>query len=770
MGTISIKTIESKTAKYLRKANRLKPTHAKLERIDELMALIQTQFPPSNQNPETLTENQKLEFHHLQDLLELCSLHKLKFQIDAVISGIRTEIQQIKHTPDQLTQELFNALYQRLQTIIDIDVDYLEARELLHLLAVEYPQFIQDTEDMTPSLNIRQYKTPQLRIDLTCNLEDLEGHEALKAKYPRYQSPLTPKPQAQSSADTTSQCRMRFSLKNLKDLEFFHEELRVKSSYTVTINKQPITEQHFSDWLHCYKRFLNANNPRYCYGASPFTFNVFGCHKLYMPDIAKQLDHCWFHHGTLHQESGIFFISIHSIVEQLQQHLSHCGFCPALTPDKLSIGMKALPHYLNPECDPRWTYCYIQGELTEVIPVGNELAIAAIKPDFSHPETLSLIEVGSTPYIDKVLHYLLSRNPNVLREPAYSGLSTCIRCGSPYKLHTMTCSKCNVDFWKYALKNIEQALTQLRVVRDLTFQPRQVPPREAEVPRIAASQIKRSEGTSVSFDQLWNDPQVQEILSKTDEQAEPVRETPSSPQKDASSLTARKSPDTRQDIHKVLAELSASRKNRRRKTVPKPSPSERLQFHEKIWSLISHKYRERKAIETAFSPPRAPEDLPSSPENLPASLEQTPSPEPDLLPTSIREGAESDTTSHDSQRTIPLSQEVSDEGMDPEKAALFNAIKSLKSRQKSELSKRGVVRVIYHATMDKETCPLCQYLDGMVMDPDDPATDIFSPPLYPGCTCSREYVLRTEKPKNWPKVTFKFPPKELLIHLDKEET
>jgi hypothetical protein len=74
--------------------------------------------------------------------------------------------------------------------------------------------------------------------------------------------------------------------------------------------------------------------------------------------------------------------------------------------------------------------------------------------------------------------------------------------------------------------------------------------------------------------------------------------------------------------------------------------------------------------------------------------------------------------------------------------------------------------VIYHATMDKDTCPLCDYLDGMVMEPDDPATDIFSPPLYPGCTCSREYVLKTEKPQNWPKVTFKFPPKELLMYLD----
>ena len=112
--------------------------------------------------------------------------------------------------------------------------------------------------------------------------------------------------------------------------------------------------------------------------------------------------------------------------------------------------------------------------------------------------------------------------------------------------------------------------------------------------------------------------------------------------------------------------------------------------------------------------------------------------------------------------------QASESRNEAENLALLEAIKRLKPKQKSELSKRGVVRVIYHATMDKEMCPLCAYLDGMVMDPDDPATDIFSPPLYPGCTCRREYVLKTEKPKNWPEVTFKFPPKELLTYLDKE--
>ena len=57
--------------------------------------------------------------------------------------------------------------------------------------------------------------------------------------------------------------------------------------------------------------------------------------------------------------------------------------------------------------------------------------------------------------------------------------------------------------------------------------------------------------------------------------------------------------------------------------------------------------------------------------------------------------------------------QASESRSEAENLALLEAIKRLKPKQKSELSKRGVVRVIYHATMDKEMCPLCAYLDGM---------------------------------------------------------
>jgi hypothetical protein len=247
---------------------------------------------------------------------------------------------------------------------------------------------------------------------------------------------------------------------------------------------------------------------------------------------------------------------------------------------------------------------------------------------------------------------------------------------------------------------------------------------------------------------LWSDPQIQKLLSNSAAEKEQARQMRSS-----------ESP-SQEDIHKILSQLSKSRSARRHRDSRPSSSSERLQFHEKIWSSISQKYRERKAIETAFSQPPY---LDQPPESAQTSQEQDQSVrfQEMLTGESHSNGSAFTNAEHPSQTS-------SVQGDEGEKAALLKAIKSLKNRKKSELTKRGVVRVIYHATMDKDTCPLCAYLDGMVMDPDDPATDIFSPPLYPGCTCSREYVLKTEKPHKWPKVTFKFPPKELLGYLDKE--
>ncbi len=731
---MSKKELELKIAKYLHKANRLKSTQAKLERIDELIDIIQRISPQSSTEKSSYPEEtlqRDTDVGYLENYLELCYIHKLKFQMDVVFFRVKKEITRLKQNLDQINQDLFESLMYRLQTVLEIDADHPEAQELIRILHIIYKQQSQNFDYIELPLNIAQYKLPRLCIEIACNLQDIEAHHHLKTIYKQYEV-TTP----QKNRD--SLCRMQFYLEHLKDFEIFHEELRVKPSYKIIVNNYDLDEQAFSDWFQCYKRFIKANNPQYCYGASPFTFNFFGCHKLSLQDVAKQLEKCWFHSGTLDQESGLFFVMERSITDHIRAHLNYCGFCPALTQKKLTLGMALLPKYINPECDNRWEYYYTHGERTGVIPSGNEIAISTLDSLLDEGRGMSslegdrgvsspnggkgvspvdlsaLIEVGSTPYIHKVLRYLESNNPSNLAEPAYRGLSTCMNCGAPYKPYTMTCSRCKIDFWKYAMKDIERALNHLRYFREIKPQFWDIETQNSEI-----------EEDTVSFDQLWNDPQVQAILSQEQCTSQDNRKE-------------QKIPTERgEDIPQTFSESPAS-------YFPKsqmPS-SDRLEFHEKLRSLVSKRYRERKAIEKAFSHP-------THATKLPGSQEQE----------DIQKSPESHT---ELKRRADTKPEFS------EQAALINAVKSLKPRKKSELSKRGVVRIIYHATIDKETCPLCSYLDGMVMDPDDPATDIFSPPLYPGCNCSREYVLKTEKPKNWPRVTFKFPPDELLIYLDKK--
>jgi hypothetical protein len=277
------------------------------------------------------------------------------------------------------------------------------------------------------------------------------------------------------------------------------------------------------------------------------------------------------------------------------------------------------------------------------------------------------------------------------------------------------------------MKDVGGVLDRLRYFKEIKPQIWDIETRDSRI-EIRSPTFNTAEDM-VSFDKLWSDPQIQELL--------------------ASELPISREQETKS---KEDASLES------RPLGLEPKLPDRFELHEKLRSLISKKYRERKAIEKAFSQQ---DDTAGASKPTKQEYQQYPSiKEMSKSVSSLRSQEELEKSAPKVQQPFP--------SHPPDKAALINAIKSLKPRQKSELSKRGVVRIIYHATMDKETCPLCGYLDGIVMDPDDPATDIFSPPLYPGCTCSREYVLKTEKPKNWPRVTFKFPPKELLIYLDKE--
>ncbi len=730
---MSRKELEAKVSKYLRKAKRKKTPTLQLEKINDVIRLLRGYAHQHLHEANQPIHHQESQKHAVGLYIELCALHKLKFQMDALFDEARETMTRVHQDPSRLNQLVFRNLVYSLETVRDIDPYHPEAHALLETLCAEYPEYAQQYAPSNLYLDISPYQRSTLCIEIACNVTEIMKNATLQSLYEPYQ--IIPHKFDVTEADSSPEiCRLRFFQNQLRIFETFHETLRTRPTYSISVNRQPIDEKSFSEWLHCYKGFLKARTTQYCYGGSPFTCNIFGCHKICMKDIARHLEDCWFHYGTLDTQSGLFLVDIYHIAEQIRARLPHCGFCPALTQEKLQLGMALLPRAINPEYDTRWNYFYTNGEQSGIIPAGRDIGLS-IGSNSSQPG--AFIEVGVTPYIERMFRYLWSDDLTELSDTGYKSLSHCIACGAVYKPHTMTCPRCKTDFHQYALKDIEGVLADIRYARPLDILPVQdTAPESAK--RRPTKKTRKKQAKTVSFSQLWEDPEVRKILSKTEHEAK--HQTSSGPK------TSTAASHTRPEQSPAKSPAASDAKF-----------SSRFALHKKLRGLLSKKYRERKALEKAFSQTQDSTPPPA------ASHDNASWDEP---PPSIREDSGSgQTPQHErqhAQEESAQSQENPEETED-----LREALRKLKPRQRSELSKRGVVRVIYHATIDKEICPLCEYLDGMVMDPDDPATDIFSPPLFPGCTCSREYILKTEKPGKWPQVTFQFPPEDLLVYLEK---
>ena len=781
------KELERKIAKTLRKANRLKTSRAQIEKVNEVLHLLQGLLPHSLNagrriHEEVPSNNGRISPEYLQLYIELCQMHKLKFQIDGLLQGILTELKKIAQYPESMTHDLYHRLANRLGVILAIEPEHHDAQEKLALLTQSYPEFAQQSRPQHALIDITPYQADELTIDLEIPLAEMTEHEQLRALYKPYQTGT----RAPQNDETDTICQLRFSLKHIKDFEVFHEELHTRATYQISVNNLPLEEKIFSAWFLCYKKSLKAGTPQYCYGASAFSFNVFGCHKLDMPDVAKEIERCWFHYGELDDDTGLFIVANDQIAEKLRRQLYTCGFCPALSQEKITLGLALLPKYINPECDSRWEYFYQQGKRVGVLPAGRDIAVATTPLSADQYTLPDLIAVSSTPYIDRALQYLVSHDLHDLEDTSYTHLLSCISCGSPYRPQTMICSKCKSELWKLAMRDIEIVIPALRTTRTVALaetsnrQPSpspaaSLPKSEPEVIIVNAPEVQAPpvgialkkplpprKSEPVSFDALWQDPAVQEMLAPTSEAAIPLEQAANAPAATAQAAVSAApaapvvipdntpiAPVRRERAEVVAPPERPLSKDTEETPRQRPTTPAKLELHEKLRGLMSRKYRERKAIEHAFAEP---EDFSLSTETHDVPVEEIP-----IYTRSVAEQiSEHEQSGH---------REVSEEHLADEET--MNAVKQLRPRQKSDLSKRGVVRVIYHATTDIETCPLCAYLDGMVMDPENPATDIFSPPLFPGCSCRRAYVLKTEKPSNWPEVTFRFPPKELLEFLEK---
>lgn len=141
----------------------------------------------------------------------------------------------------------------------------------------------------------------------------------------------------------------------------------------IYINEQIVTKSEVAKWFICYRdkiKFLESQ-PLFCWGASTFTANIFGCHRTKIRDTDWNWNSCWYSIGEL-DNRGIFHIDKQRIVELMIQNLKPYHICPALNPKYLELGMRLIPDIINPRKDPRWNYHALSdGDPIGVIPATN---------------------------------------------------------------------------------------------------------------------------------------------------------------------------------------------------------------------------------------------------------------------------------------------------------------------------------------------------------------------------------------------------------------
>jgi hypothetical protein len=133
---------------------------------------------------------------------------------------------------------------------------------------------------------------------------------------------------------------------------------RIKSwkSSVVQINNKIVNAKILNKMLLCYRDKLNYKdaNPLFCYGASPFTFNLFGCHRTMLRDRVVASQKSWFHIGSF-DSNGIFHVDKKAITAILLKNVSIYNICPALSLSNIKRGLDIIPDTINPQINKDWS-------------------------------------------------------------------------------------------------------------------------------------------------------------------------------------------------------------------------------------------------------------------------------------------------------------------------------------------------------------------------------------------------------------------------------
>ncbi len=124
-----------------------------------------------------------------------------------------------------------------------------------------------------------------------------------------------------------------------------------KSSFVV-INGSIVDRKIIQGLNYCYGDKCRSSNPSFCLGASMFTENPFGCHRLQV----SSWNHAWWTYGRF-DSNGVWHVDKLSIGKRMKEKASMYELCPAFSRERVLEGLESLPTTIDPNSDENWRTC-----------------------------------------------------------------------------------------------------------------------------------------------------------------------------------------------------------------------------------------------------------------------------------------------------------------------------------------------------------------------------------------------------------------------------
>lgn len=148
--------------------------------------------------------------------------------------------------------------------------------------------------------------------------------------------------------------KLIFSENEILEFEKIYEKIKDWKTTKIFINEEYIEQKVLNGWLICYRDKLKdlKSNPWFCYGASGFTENIFGCHRAMFRERDSET---WHEVGAL-QKDGAFGIDKKQLLTRIIGNLQPYKFCPALAVASIRKAFELIPDIIDPRVDKLWEY------------------------------------------------------------------------------------------------------------------------------------------------------------------------------------------------------------------------------------------------------------------------------------------------------------------------------------------------------------------------------------------------------------------------------